>query len=356
MYKSEWAENKDGSEIVEELAIYLDRSGERVQEHAAISIVLEMSRLNISGDIKIDAYSLLDDIRGAAERISNSIANGEVRLKEIINALREKQIMLQEQDDQWGVMTPYLEELLAKNHPNIRLKTAGKYNPDGRRIILIRTRPGDGGWEPAAIEEGKKAFIQWQKAGLDYPFAEKAEENYADNILAEIESRIEISAESSGRSSVNEALAQYRKLVKQLKKTQEALEKIVPLIREKNLEEAEEKVRECRNAISNTLPDQEKLKVRKALVEVALKSVAADRQVDTDNPVYLPFAKILSMIELGIGKSPDKEAVEKDSATITQAAGFARALLNHLESDQVGEQLRLILDRGLTIAEGGWAD
>lgn len=346
----------DARELIETAATYLDRAGEGTPEHSALGMELDGQGLGLSENVIIDAYTpsaRLSSLAAEAEKALGSLAVSAAELEE---ALAEKQETFQQNDDQWGEMTPHLEALLAEGHPNIRLKTAGKYNPDGRRIILIRTRAGDGGWEPAAIDEGEKASEQWRKAGLDYPFQEQRGNQRARDVLSNIEKRLESHASSSGRSTVTEALAQHRKLTRQLEETQEAIKQLVPVIRENNLEESEIQVREYRDALQHDPSATGALKIRKALIDLVLKAISADNQVDTQHPDYLPFARTASLIELGIGRSDSKGDIEKDADRLVQAAGIARALLSHLHDDSTGRELRPVLERALTMAEGDTPD
>lgn len=87
---------------------------------------------------------------------------------EALGAARDR---LRYESDQWGDLSPYLEKMLAESHPQVRLKSAGKYNPDQKRVILLHVRPwaGEGGWEPAVLDESDDACRQWRSAGLTYP-------------------------------------------------------------------------------------------------------------------------------------------------------------------------------------------
>ena len=345
----------DPVELIETSSTYMNRAGETVQEHEAISMRIDGDKVGTDEELYVDAYTTnerIEEISKDIARCAGSIDSG----AEVFSSLKEKQGGFQSKDDQWGGLTPYLEQLLAEEHPNIRLKTAGKYNPDGRRIILIRTRPGDGGWEPAAIDDGKKAWNQWRSAGLEYPFADSREGERSRDVLSEIETRIDSQAVISGRSTVTEALSQYRKLIRKIEKAQEEVNQLVPVIRENNLEEAEIKVREYRNAMQEDIPVTGALKARKALIETVLKAISADNQIDTENPDYLPFARIASMIELGIGRSSDRHEVEKDDKALCEAAGFSRVLLSQLREDRIGNELRPVLERALILAEGGSPD
>jgi len=346
----------DAAELIETASIYRNRAGETVQEHEAISMWIDGEKVGTDEELYVDAYTTNERIEEIAKDIAVSAGTIDGGAEEVFKSLREKQASFQLNDDQWGNLTPYLEQLLTEEHPNIRLKTAGKYNPEGRRIILIRTRPGDGGWEPAAIDDGKKAWNQWRSAGLEYPFADSREGERSRDVLTEIETRIDSQAVISGRSTVTEALSQYRKLIRKIEMAQEEVDQLVPVIRENNLEEAEIKVREYRNAMQEDIPVTGALKARKALIETVLKAISADNQIDTENPDYLPFARIASMIELGIGRSSDRHEVEKDDKALCEAAGFSRVLLSQLREDRIGNELRPVLERALILAEGGSPD
>lgn len=93
------------------------------------------------------------------------------RLLDAHEALDGARDRLRYESDQWGELSPYLEQMLAEHHPQVRLKSAGKYNPDQKRIILLHVRPwtGEGGWEPAVLDESDDACRQWHSAGLTYP-------------------------------------------------------------------------------------------------------------------------------------------------------------------------------------------
>lgn len=154
----------------------------------------------------------------------------EYRLVDVYEALGEVRETLRNTSDQWGNLSPYLEQMLADKHPQVRLKNQGKYNPDDKRIILLHVHPsaGEGGWEPALLDESDKAHRQWDDAGISYP--QEMRERAARRKTREIVESMR-KPPQQGRISIEEdvvtLIAQQREITHQLAESQTAYRDVV---------------------------------------------------------------------------------------------------------------------------------
>ncbi|RCV93854.1 hypothetical protein DU506_01470 [Vreelandella rituensis] len=292
---------------------------------------------------KFASQLLTDSNVSAPEESSTQPAGAELTLLEALHQLRGE---LRSQDDNWGEISPHLEALLDQGHPNVRLKSAGKYNPSAKRTLLVRTRPGDGGWEPAIIQDNEGARQQWKKAGLDYPFASRSRGDL-DPDVGEMQHYIESRVRQAGRSSVTEGLAFKRHLEKKIAAATAQLQALKPVIREENLYETEMLAREYRNVLEGSPSETARLKIRRALIELVLKAISTDAEIGTADLEYLAFARISRLVELDIGRYTDPASIERDHAILVEAANDARDLVGYLCDDDIGQELSLIIGRAL---------
>lgn len=146
-----------------------------------------------------------------------------------LEALEEKRDELRDNSASWGELSPYLEALLESNHPHVRLKSTGKFNPEGKRIILlyVNSRAGEHGWEPAALEESDTSLYQWEAAGIPYPdeLKKKAVIRKTRELLSDM--KVIGNAHSDVMDCVAMLNAQQKEIQKQLAESQSAFRKEV---------------------------------------------------------------------------------------------------------------------------------
>lgn len=117
-----------------------------------------------------------EELAQIASKIESLASSEGVLLFDALKVLEDRRDELRDNSENWGTLSPYLEGLLESKHPSVRLKSTGKFNPEGKRIILLYVNPraGEHGWEPAALEESDTSLIQWEAAGIPYPHELKA--------------------------------------------------------------------------------------------------------------------------------------------------------------------------------------
>lgn len=238
----------------------------------------------------------------------------------------------------------HLESLLMAEHPNLRLKTPGKYNPDGERKILIRTRPGEGGWEPAELKDGKRAMKQWAAAGLEYPFTEARVQSLQEELRDQISVRVE-GTEGAERSAVTAGMGLARSMHHQMEALARKLELLRPLVRETNLKEGRDRLA----ALLNDLEAAEStrhIKIRRDIVALVLKTIQADADLESEGQ---QFAAVLRPIELHIGL--EESELAKDNERLATAVAGARKLQSLLNDDATGQEVRQVVAKALDRAE-----
>lgn len=177
---------------------------------------------------------------------------------------------------EWGEMSPYLEAMLLQGHPKVRLKNQGKFNPEGRRVVLMRVREayGDGGWEPAVLDVSETARKQWASAGI--PLPAELLQRFADRkVLGGRQPDLD---PGTVVGEVQGLLIEERGILRALAERQEAYREAVVAICQERLVE----VLDMGMGSAEGLPDFGRLKIGYVLVTEAIQQLSALPDVELD--------------------------------------------------------------------------
>ena len=319
--------------LIEQYGTYTDRLDNPVSEDRALALIVCLSEAP-EGESRhrLTAFTRPNQLESLGNALAEkAVQQGEqITPAEAVSALKSIITDLQIRDDDWGTLSPYLEELIAAEHPNVRLKTPGKYNAEGRHKVLLRTHPGEGGWKPASAIPSRDAEKIWKAAGLDYP---KNLKGATDDQLAQHAGRYE-------NESLSFAVSRRRRLRLKIQDIQLELEALTPVIRKENLEDTQRRLPEIAEVYHQAEAVVDELKAQKHMIEACLSAISADQEVDPHDPEFRIFSRAFNLIERDIGRFNTAESVTKDQERIAQAAAITRSLIASLPNDSVGIPLK----------------
>lgn len=330
--------NTSIEDYIEQHSIPTDRLNNQVSEDEALALSFYLNDRREPSHT-LNAFTREPQLQAlAAELAANADSKDEWSTEQATSALKSIQSRFQLNDDDWGALSPYLEELLAAEHPHVRLKTPGKYNAEGRHKVLLRTHPGEGGWSPAIVIPSRHAEKMWKAAGLEYP----------KNLKGDTEDQIAQHADRYEQASLSYAISRRRRLRQQIHDIHLELEAITPVIRKENLEEVQRRLPELVTVTHQAESETEALKAKMHVIEACLTALSVDQEVDAHTPEFQIFSRAFNIIERDIGRNDSKEALKNDHERIEQAMTITRSLITSLPNDSVGAPLKSALSEYIT--------
>lgn len=304
----------DSSHIIFKFAKFTDRLGNPANETNAFALQ------SCTGH-KLSAFTRQAEIEEMALAIATLAKENfgylEASQTSLIQELANIQSDFQLRDDDWGALSPYLEELLHQEHPNVRLKPEGKYNPDNRHKVLIRLYVGDGGWRPAEVIPSLKAEEQWALAGIPYPSALKRRTSDSEDRTTE----------KVRDKSLGEAVSRRRYLKMKISEMQSELDELTRVIREDNRLMAKHRLPELAKAALDESDTNKRNRLLKALIETTLNIIAIDQEIHPEAPEFMIFGHAYNAIERDIGRDTSPAGQKADQDRLAEAAQITATLI-----------------------------